>query len=96
MATRGGQLGNQNAARGGQIRAAMERALDMRSKVAGIKALDAICQQLVADALEAQTARERLAAAAEIFDRVDGKAAQVVAGDAEAPLEILIRNISAD
>jgi hypothetical protein len=79
-------LGNQNAAKGKVWRAAIDRALERRSKsrVDGIKEIDAL-----ADKLLELVATGDLPALREFGDRMDGKPAQAIVGDAEAdPIQV--------
>lgn len=70
MPSIGGQPGNQNAAKGKQWRAAIERALEARtaSRVDGKKELDAVAEKLV----EAAGSGD-ISALRELGDRLDGK-----------------------
>lgn len=72
--------GNQNAARAKVWRAAIERALERRtqSRTDGIKEIDAL-----ADKLLSLVADGDLPALKEFGDRIDGKPAQIIAGDSE-------------
>jgi hypothetical protein len=82
-------LGNQNAAKARVWRAAIDRALERRTKsrVDGIKEIDALADKLL-DAV----ATGDLPALREFGDRMDGKPAQQVtlSGDPEAPLGVVI------
>jgi len=75
-------IGNQNAARAKVWRSAIERALERRSvsRVDGIKEIDAL-----ADELLKLVASGDLAALKEFGDRLDGKPAQAIIGDDDAP-----------
>lgn len=74
--------GNQNAARAKIWRAAIERALERRtqSRTDGIKEIDAL-----ADKLLTLVADGDLPALKEFGDRIDGKPAQAIVGDDDAP-----------
>lgn len=79
-------IGNKNAAKAKVWHAAIMRALERRdaSRVDGIKELDAL-----ADKLLQLVASGDLPALKELGDRLDGKPAQVVVGDADAdPLQV--------
>ena len=71
MANSGGQPGNQNAANGKKWKAAIDRALAERSRVAQKEALDLLAEKLLAKCDEGD-----LSALKELGDRIDGKAAQ--------------------
>lgn len=90
----GAPLGNKNAAKAKVWHAAILRALDKRGAGDRVKALD----ELAAKLLEL-VATGDLAALKEFGDRLDGKPAQVIAGDPEEPIrtvnEILIRAVDA-
>jgi hypothetical protein len=75
-------VGNQYATRARVWRQAIERALERRSasRSDGIKELDALAEKLL-DAV----ANGDLAAIKELGDRLDGKPAQAITGDDEAP-----------
>ena len=77
----GAPTGNQNAASGKMWRAAICRAVEKRGVERG-QALDEIAEKLLAlcDAGEIQAIKE-------LGDRLDGKPAQVLAGDPDAPLQ---------
>lgn len=78
-------LGNQYAARAKVWRAAIERALDRRHARGG-KAIDDL-----AEALLDKCAEGDMAAIKELGDRLDGKPAQVIAGDPEGvPVKVEI------
>lgn len=74
--------GNQNAARAKVWRAAIERALERRSasRTDGIREIDAL-----ADELLKLVAMGDLGALKEFGDRMDGKPAQAIVGDDDAP-----------
>jgi hypothetical protein len=76
----GAPLGNRNAAKGKVWHAAILRALDKRGAGDRVKALD----ELAAKLLEL-VATGDLAALKEFGDRLDGKPAQVIVGDDDAP-----------
>jgi hypothetical protein len=78
-------VGNQNAARAKTWRAAIERALERRTKsrTDGIAEIDALADQLLT-----LVAQGDLAALKEFGDRIDGKPAQTIGGDPENPLEV--------
>lgn len=87
MATEGGQPGNDNAARGKEFRAAIQRALAKRSSGAGWRvALDKIATKLIELAEDGEQW-----AVQEVANRMDGKPAQttVLTGDEEGgPVKI--------
>lgn len=91
MAERGGQPGNNNAAKNRPWREAVSRALAKKSRVDQIEALDAIAEKVV-DAALAGPSYEKgdpwLHAVNELADRLDGKPAQqlIHSGDEDAPL----------
>lgn len=69
----GAPIGNQNAAKPLLWRAAIARALERRSKVAGREALDEIADKLL-DLAE----QSDLGALKELGDRLDGKPSQMI------------------
>jgi hypothetical protein len=69
----GAPIGNQNAAKPLMWRAAINRALEKRSRVAGREALDDLAEKLIELAEQSD-----LAALKELGDRLDGKPAQMV------------------
>ena len=71
-------VGNNYAARGKQWREAINRALAKRSGVDKIKALDELAEKLLAKCDEGD-----MQALKELGDRLDGKPAQTIGGDAE-------------
>lgn len=75
MATSGGQLGNKNAAKSKVWTLAIERALEARSKVAQVNALDALAERL----LLACDAGD-MTALKELGDRLEGKPALALTG----------------
>jgi hypothetical protein len=75
MADIGGQPGNQNAAKGRRWQAAIDRALERRSKADGIAELDRLADKFL-DEVEA----EGIAGFKEFGDRLDGKPAQTLQG----------------
>ena len=91
MAERGGQPGNQNAARGSRWRRAIDRALERRSRAAQQEELDRLAEQFLA-AIEAMGIQEKpsISGYVELADRLDGKASQqlIHSGDENAPLKI--------
>lgn len=92
----GAPVGNRNAAKAKVWSAAINRALERRQPAdARVKAIDEL-----ADKLLSLCADGDLAALKELGDRLDGKPAQVVVGDADAdPIqvaEIVIRAVDAD
>lgn len=93
----GAPVGNKNAARPRIWRAAIEAALEKRtqSRIDGKKEIDALAEKL----LELVAAGD-LAALKEFGDRIDGKPAQIIAGDPDGdPIrtvsEIVIRAVDA-
>ena len=79
----GAPVGNQNAAKGKLWQAAIMRALDKRSGADKVKALDELAEKLLAKCDESD-----MAALKELGDRLDGKPAQAIVGDPDAPLQI--------
>jgi hypothetical protein len=82
----GAPIGNKNASKAKIWHAAIMRALERRdqSRTDGIKELDAL-----ADKLLALVANGDLPALKELGDRLDGKPAQVIVGDADAdPIQV--------
>lgn len=75
-------IGNQYAAKDRKWAKAIERALAKKSLVAQRDALEEI-----ADALLAKAADGDMVAIKELGDRLDGKPAQTISGDPDAPLQ---------
>ncbi len=71
MAERGGQPGNQNAAKSKRWQAAIDRALAKRSRVEGIEELDRLAEKFL-DEVE----KEGINGFRELGDRLDGKPGQ--------------------
>ena len=93
----GAPFGNQNAVKAKRWQQAIDRALDKRSKAAGIEELDRLAEKFL-DAAEAMADREgqfgpnpSVAGFADLRDTLDGKPAQQVqlSGDADEPLRIV-------
>lgn len=85
----GAPLGNQNGARAAVFRAAITRALEEKSRVAQVQALDRIAADMIDAALDTSTPPlERLPIWKELADRLDGKPKQQteVTGADGAPL----------
>ncbi len=76
----GAPIGNQNAANAKVWKAAIERALDKRGAGDRKLAIDALAEKLLQKCDEAD-----MAALREFGDRIEGKPAQVIVGDADAP-----------
>jgi DNA-binding GntR family transcriptional regulator len=79
----GAPEGNQNAIKGKMWRSAIMRALSKRAKGDQVKALDDLAEKFLA-AVETGD----ITAFRELGDRLDGKAAQMIIGDAENPVAI--------
>jgi hypothetical protein len=88
MAERGGQPGNQNAASGKKWKAAIDRALESKSRSDGKVAIDAIAEKLVELAMEG----ERWATE-EIGNRQDGKPNQTVEATVKGDLASILTAI---
>lgn len=71
----GAPEGNQNAAKGKRWQQAIDRALERRSKAAGIEELDRLADKFL-DEVEAQS----ITGFRELGDRLDGKPAQAIVG----------------
>ena len=82
----GAPAGNQNAAKAKQWSAAIHRALEKRGSGDKLKALDELAEKLLANCDQGD-----LPALKELGDRIDGKPAQVIAGDEENPLTVINR-----
>lgn len=78
MADRGGQPGNQNAAKNRPWAMAIERALRKRSRTDQMEALDELAEKLLAKCDE-----KDMIAIKELGDRLDGKPAQAITGAGE-------------
>ena len=78
-------IGNQYAAKSKRWAMAIERALEHRSRVMQVEALDLLAEKLLAKCDEGD-----LSALKELGDRMDGKSAQAVtvSGDSENPLQV--------
>lgn len=80
----GAPHGNNNAIKGKRWSAAIDRALESKSKAEGIQALDKLAEKLI----EAAEAGEQWALK-ELGDRLEGRPAQttVIQGDEDNPLQ---------
>lgn len=85
----GAPFGNQNAVKAKRWQQAIDRALDKRSRAAGIEELDRLAEKFL-DTLEAMGNADKpsIAGYAELADRMDGKAAQPVETQVEGTLEL--------
>lgn len=83
MATTGGQPGNQNAVKAKRWQQAIDRALERRSKAAGIEELDRL-----ADKFLEEVEKQGIIGFKEFGDRLDGKAAQAIVGPDGGPLQL--------
>lgn len=84
----GAPIGNQNAAKAKRWSAAIERALERRG-LAGQQGLDQLADQFIEDILSAK--KDSVPGWRELGDRLEGKPAQVIAGDPENPLQLVGR-----
>jgi len=84
----GAPQGNQNAANAKLWRAAINRALDKRTRLEGKEAMDELAEKLLKLCDEGN-----LGALQELGSRIEGKPAQslTVAGDADNPLELVTK-----
>ncbi len=82
----GAPAGNQNAAKAKMWSAAIHRALEKRGAGDKLKALDELAEKLLANCDQGD-----LSALRELGDRIEGKPAQVISGDAENPLNLISR-----
>lgn len=82
----GAPAGNQNAAKAKMWSAAIHRALEKRGAGDKLKALDELAEKLLVNCDQGD-----LAALKEFGDRIEGKPAQVIAGDSENPLNVINR-----
>lgn len=82
----GAPVGNKNAAKAKVWHAAILRALDKRGAGDRVAALDELAGKLLD-----LVATGDLQALKEFGDRLDGKPAQTIAGDPDAPLEVVNR-----
>lgn len=94
----GAPLGNQNAAKAKRWMAAVERAMDRRSKVEGQQELDRLAD-IYLDAIEEMTQSTdkrgpSIAGFADLADRLDGRAAQAITGADGGPLTVEILKIA--
>lgn len=85
MSGRGAPIGNQNAAKAKVWHAAVMRALEKRGAGDKMAALDELASKLL-DAC----ASGDLPALKELGDRLDGKPAQTIVGDADQPLALQV------
>ena len=86
MAERGAPLGNQNAVKNRPWRMAIDRALEKKSRVDQIEALDEIAEKVVETAIKGPSYEKGdpwLAAVHELADRLDGKVPQAIVGPGE-------------
>jgi len=79
-------VGNQYAARARVWRDAINRALEKRSGVDRMKAIDELAEKLLAKCDEGD-----MQALKEFGDRIEGKPAQPITGDEDAPLRVIGR-----
>ncbi len=79
----GAPLGNKNGAKSKVWSAAITRALERRSRVEAKEMIDELANTLIDMCLA-----KDLGALKEFGDRMEGKPAQVIAGDGEAPVVI--------
>lgn len=86
----GAPVGNQNAAKAKMWSAAIQRALDKRTKKEGIDALDALAENLLSLCDE-----KDLEALKELGNRLEGRPAQAITGEGGGPVEIVARWLSA-
>lgn len=77
-------LGNQNAVKAKRWQQAIDRALEKRSKAAGIEELDRLAEKFLAE-VEA----EGISGFKELGDRLDGKPAQAITGADGGPLVVI-------
>lgn len=82
----GAPAGNQNALKAKMWSAAIHRALEKRGAGDKLKALDELAEKLLANCDQGD-----LSALRELGDRIEGKPAQVISGDAENPLNLISR-----
>jgi hypothetical protein len=99
----GAPLGNRNAARAKKWQASIERALARAGGHSGefpgieatpeMKAMDEIADKFVA-ACMAGASHEKgdpwLGSVKEFGDRIDGKSVQIIAGDSEEPIRVIL------
>jgi hypothetical protein len=78
-------LGNNNAAKAKRWAAAIERALDKRSRRESLDALDELAEKLLLKCDEGD-----MSALKELGDRLDGKSVQgmILAGDSDNPIAV--------
>ncbi len=81
----GAPVGNSNRATQYRIKRTLEAVLERRSKADGKAALEAACEKLISNAESGD-----LQSFKELADRLEGKPKQIVAGDDDAPLQMLI------
>lgn len=84
----GGTVGNTNAAKGKQWKAAINRALEKRSRVDAKEALDALAEKLLVAAESGEPW-----ALKELGDRIDGRPAQAIVGGDEDDNPIAIQGV---
>ncbi len=86
-----GHPNNDHRVKGKRWLQAINRALDKRSKAAGIEALDALAEKLLA-ACDAGD----LGALKELGDRLDGRPAQVIGSDPDNPFSVSLIDAKAE
>ncbi len=79
----GAPEGNQNALKAKRWLQAIDRALEKRSKFAGIQALDELAEKLLKRADDGD-----MSALKELGDRIDGKPAQAITGADGGPVQV--------
>ncbi|MDO8707012.1 MAG: hypothetical protein Q7J84_18955 [Sulfuricaulis sp.] len=90
----GAPLGNQNAIKAKRWMQAVDRALEKRSKAAGIEELDRLAEVYL-DTIEDMTVGTEkrgpsIAGFADLADRTDGKATQAIVGANDGPVIVEI------
>ena len=88
----GAPLGNQNAVKAKRWQQAIDRALEKRSKAAGIEELDRLAEKFL-DTIEDMTIGTEkrgpsIAGFVDLADRLDGKPSQAITGADGGPLTI--------
>ena len=94
----GAPLGNQNAVKAKRWQQAIDRALEKRSKAAGIEELDRLAEKFLKTIEDMTHSTEKrgpsIAGFTDLADRLDGKAVQEVAGKIDTTLEIIVKQFT--
>lgn len=98
MAGPGAPIGNQNAVKAKRWQQAIDRALEKRSKAAGIDELDRLAElflSTIEDMTQGNAQRApSIAGFVDLADRMDGKAQQTIQADVDASLTVTVKQFT--